>query len=51
MKEEKHSECAINYEWFRCSSKDYGLTCDTCSHYNPEEDADKVKLNNESKSL
>lgn len=39
----KHSECQIKNEWYRCSSKEHGLNCDTCCHWSPE-DAHKVKI-------
>lgn len=39
----KHSDCSINYEWYRCSSKEHDLNCDTCCHWSSE-DAVKVKL-------
>jgi len=28
----KEVDCPVNYNWNNCSSKDYGLTCDTCVH-------------------
>ncbi|MFI2856896.1 hypothetical protein ACH6EH_07120 [Paenibacillus sp. JSM ZJ436] len=37
------AECPINYEYYRCSSKEHGASCDTCCNWNPE-DADKVQL-------
>jgi hypothetical protein len=27
-------KCPVNYELDNCSSKEYGLTCDTCFHVN-----------------
>ena len=43
------TKCPIDYNWCKCSSKEYDLECRTCANYNPlrmlyEEAANGVKI-------
>lgn len=29
------TKCPVNYDWDKCSSKEYGVSCRTCANYNP----------------
>lgn len=29
------TKCPVGYNWFKCSSKEYGMCCRTCTNYNP----------------
>lgn len=29
------TKCPVNYDWNKCSSKEYGTSCRTCANYNP----------------